>query len=582
MPLNTLPRSFDIHDIGKIADDLFPFRNDADEPTYNDGQRKCIVETVDAIANNDYEHVIIEAPTGVGKSIIARMIHMTLRKMHGDKTWRTTITCPTKGLQDQYVREDSTIANLKGKKNYQCLVNSKISYGHSKCIEALRSGKCKENQCPYFKARSKWLKFAQLRVTNTMLGILLPVDKMIEDSAFSQLQILDECHEVPNRILDCSEVKFDAMRAYKLRDKGMIRGNDICDKINHLMRVLKEYPLATIVNVDEEIREACEDVVVIADDIIKTFQVLSKKKKLNANQKRSLDDIQSYLNAMVRHCNVITNPKLQDVIIQERTMDQVEVAGQMVDGHHMHSIVMKPLLPRDMVEEAVYDKHDHFVHMSATICGVDKYAETMGIDKYFKVEIGNPIPIENRRITYLPVGRMSGKHLDSTKPKMLEAIDELIEEHIDDNGLIHTGSYKLAEYIKNFSKYKDRVHIGRDRKVTMAWLEHGAQEGNDPVVVVSPSMTTGYDLKGDLCRFMICAKIPFGYLGEPLIKYRADNDSGSYGRETILDVVQGAGRGVRGIDDYSAYYMLDESFDTLMKRNQKYFPQWFLDAIDAE
>ncbi|BBK03808.1 hypothetical protein [Enterobacter phage EspM4VN] len=48
--------------IKSLAAEFFPY------DTANPGQMECIVEAVDALLNKKVKHVIIEAPTGVGKS----------------------------------------------------------------------------------------------------------------------------------------------------------------------------------------------------------------------------------------------------------------------------------------------------------------------------------------------------------------------------------------------------------------------------------------------------------------------------------------------------------------------------------
>ena len=80
----------------EIADAInryFPF------DTANPGQKEAIFIAVKAIYEG-YGHVIIEAPTGVGKSVIATTIHNVIRSF--EPTFRTSISTATKNLQQQY------------------------------------------------------------------------------------------------------------------------------------------------------------------------------------------------------------------------------------------------------------------------------------------------------------------------------------------------------------------------------------------------------------------------------------------------------------------------------------------------
>ena len=85
--------------IKSLATEFFPY------DTANPGQMECIVEAIDALVNKKFKHVIIEAPTGVGKSLIGTTIHNVLRHLVLEHNpygqFRTSITTPTKGLQDQ-------------------------------------------------------------------------------------------------------------------------------------------------------------------------------------------------------------------------------------------------------------------------------------------------------------------------------------------------------------------------------------------------------------------------------------------------------------------------------------------------
>ncbi len=87
-------------------DQAFPMKS------FRDGQRGCIEKAVRAF-NDGKDIVIIEAPTGSGKSAIA----MTLANMVGTSYYLTI----TKVLQDQLVSDfEDRIVELKGRNAYPC------------------------------------------------------------------------------------------------------------------------------------------------------------------------------------------------------------------------------------------------------------------------------------------------------------------------------------------------------------------------------------------------------------------------------------------------------------------------------
>ncbi|MEM6431580.1 MAG: helicase C-terminal domain-containing protein, partial [Deinococcota bacterium] len=101
----------------------------------------------------------------------------------------------------------------------------------------------------------------------------------------------------------------------------------------------------------------------------------------------------------------------------------------------------------------------------------------------------------------------------------------------------------------------------------------------DPTVLLTPSMTEGIDLAGDLSRWQIICKIPYPYLGDPQVTRRKERDPAWYDWHTTLTVVQAYGRSIRSEDDYAVTYLLDADFPNFLKRQKRRLPSWFLEAV---
>ena len=85
----------------------FPFR------AIRDRQRKVIEDTCNAL-NSGCKHIILEAPTGFGKSAVGISLARTLG---------TSYVCTaTKDLQSQYARDFPFLRVAKGKNNFPCHV----------------------------------------------------------------------------------------------------------------------------------------------------------------------------------------------------------------------------------------------------------------------------------------------------------------------------------------------------------------------------------------------------------------------------------------------------------------------------
>ena len=86
-------------------------------------------------------------------------------------------------------------------------------------------------------------------------------------------------------------------------------------------------------------------------------------------------------------------------------------------------------------------------------------------------------------------------------------------------------------------------------------------------MVVGPSLTEGLDLKDDLCRFMILAKVPYPTLDEfnsKKMKIMPD----WYGWKTVTTIVQALGRGIRHKTDYCTTYLLDSCFSMIFQKER--------------
>ena len=98
-------------------------------------------------------------------------------------------------------------------------------------------------------------------------------------------------------------------------------------------------------------------------------------------------------------------------------------------------------------------------------------------------------------------------------------------------------------------------------------------------VLLSPSMTEGVDLKGDLSRFQIICKIPYPYLGDQIVRKRMHKHKDWYGLQTAKAIVQSCGRSVRSSKDTAVTYILDSDWKRFYGKNKHIFPKEFINLI---
>ena len=104
----------------------------------------------------------------------------------------------------------------------------------------------------------------------------------------------------------------------------------------------------------------------------------------------------------------------------------------------------------------LFDFGEKVLLLSATILDKDVYCKSLGIDPndVAFIRIPSPFPVENRPIHYLPVGRMNKSSIDSTLPKMSQAVELILNQHNDVKGIIHCVNYKIANFLYENIKTK--------------------------------------------------------------------------------------------------------------------------------
>jgi Rad3-related DNA helicase len=176
---------------------------------------------------------------------------------------------------------------------------------------------------------------------------------------------------------------------------------------------------------------------------------------------------------------------------------------------------------------------------------------------------------------------MSRKTKGSEFPTLVAAIDRILDDHPSEKGLIHCVSYSNVKYILENSRHQHRLitHGEKDRK---SQLYHFVGSSR-PLVLLSPSMERGVDLPYDHCRFIVIAKMPFPYLGDPQVSARLYRGKSAgqawYNAATARRIVQATGRGMRAPDDSCVSYILDSAFGDFYQKNMAMFPQWWREAV---
>ncbi len=243
-----------------------------------------------------------------------------------------------------------------------------------------------------------------------------------------------------------------------------------------------------------------------------------------------------------------------------------------------YELSMEPIWAQKYLQKYVYSRYDYIIMLSGTILNKSLFSEINGIDveKSVYYSIPSPFPEENRKIFYMPLGKMSFNKKEETFKKYIPILHKLLAKYSTSKGLIHSNSFELSRWIQESVK-NDRLLFHESADKEEALREHMGSE--KPLVLVSPSISKGVSFDDDLARFQIIPKIPYPSLASQKNKLRQSTKPEWYSWKTCCDLQQMCGRGIRSKIDYCDTIIIDGSFGDLLRYSSHLFPKWLLDSI---
>ena len=231
---------------------------------------------------------------------------------------------------------------------------------------------------------------------------------------------------------------------------------------------------------------------------------------------------------------------------------------------------------------------DYQIFMSATI-DKNSFCENMGLDKEQVAFIDtpkSPFPLKDRRIELLNIRRLSYGSTEEDELEVIKTIDRILDEHSNERGLILTSSVPRCQKILRYLSPKNtrRIRIchstNKDGKTQDEII---SEHANDPTgVLLSSSLWEGVDLKDDLSRFQIIAKVPYPNYKEKRIKAKMDKFPSWYTAQTLTKLLQGFGRSIRSENDWATTYVLDAAVNNVLFKAQNMIPKAYYDVLGME
>jgi len=250
----------------------------------------------------------------------------------------------------------------------------------------------------------------------------------------------------------------------------------------------------------------------------------------------------------------------------------------MTPGHFYGEMNWDCIRPAGYAKFYMWKRADKFLLTSAS--ARPYLFPTLGVksDLVTWKEFPSSIPVERRPVYYYPVIKYHAYSSDEEIRYLIAVMDQIIERRRDRKGTINSVSYERAAMFKANSKFGHYMitHSNAD-ELPGAIAKFAAAKA--PAILVSPSISEGYNFAYTAAEYTIIPKVPFSDTRSPIHQARAKTDR-HYGiLETCVEIRQSVGRIVRADDDQGEAFILDEQFGWVYRQHRRFFPADFIAAV---
>lgn len=538
--------------------------------------QRDILEAIEQKLKAGYKTIVLSAPTGVGKSLIAA----TLARYHGS----SFIVTASKQLQDQYSRDLKFLKPVKGKSNFACqklmehqgikksdtriALQKGLTCDKGLCEETVvKQGKkikeiCKfkpkigeledntDSYCYYYEQKYRAL-ISPYSIWNyaAYFQLMKYNRKAYAEYIAKPVAIFDEAHKIEDQIIQF--IGIDIYSGY-LYECGIDVNNYDLNDMDLVIQLLDDLARSY----SEQIRDLQKS---------KSFQLNPDYILLAKLEGRYEKMANAHAELLSNKDNFVLNAPFKD-----------EKGG-------FRSVSVKPLDISKYVK--TFFDIENQIFMSATI-DKESFCENTGLELSKVAFVDTPkspfLP-DKRRINFLDIRKLSYSASGDDERAVIQKIDEIMSQHRSERGLILTSSEKRCFEIRdNLSKdNRSRIRICHSRNENGMTQDEVIQEHSEDEdgVLLSSSLWEGVDLKDDLSRFQIIAKVPYPNLSEQRTKVKMEKFPLWYKSQTVMKLLQGFGRSIRNEEDWAITYVLDSAARDLLIQSKSRIPKSYHDVL---
>lgn len=537
-------------------------------------------QVISAFLDEGFTNVILSAPTGTGKSIIgvvvAEVVHSI--KYPNDDAHASFMLTATNVLAQQYHDTfgqdsgeawDGKFLFVKGASNYDCAAMSTDE-------EPARADACAimlfqkqgmqdviDKYC--MKCEYKWSRAMRNKTRHLITNYAYYfIDRMYSTTPMEKrcVTVFDEAHLLNDLFVEHNAIYFSEKRltqfemeiAEVLDGSGgfhQVKRDLVQGKINE--KTYREY-LSRLKDMYNDVSDAL-------------------KQRANASVRQPSKFLK--MNRMAKKYHDLAC-KIDDLFLFEYPHVFEYKPKDLKKQQNEHEITVKPIFVGEMFE--CLHNADHNLLMSATI--TENYAKrTMtlpGTTKHLRLE--PQFPPENKKVIFLKPQTLNYNTMKDPEvvKKLCATTHQIVQHHTSqgDRGIILCPSFNVVQSIAGTLRGVPISGLSifeqqRGQKLAEL-LDDFKAHVSGPAVILTPSGFEGIDLPGDLSRYQVIVKAPFGSLGDKRIEHILNIYPDIYSLITLMKIVQGAGRSVRSMDDHAVTYMLDTAIQRLWTKNNEW------------
>lgn len=546
------------------------------------GQEEAIIEIIQTYIDKTHNIIILDAPVGLGKSIIGMAVSWILNQQKK----QGYILSSDLSLQEQYEHDikkfNLNYGSVKGVDNYECSDNfEKHSLGTCRIRgKKPRSMPCYD-ECPYFIARRKAsLSPTALLNYSYYLIMMNYVNQHLNEAPFPPRDFLiaDEAHKIVDIVQNHYSPKFDSKTLEKLNKLthffSLYKIKDHKKDFNSVKRNIKKL-------FEEENQDELHNVLIKIEQSFETYRSSWEILKSKVDKEYPHEDPPKQWREALWLCDW-----LKDLHCK------IEDFNDIISSTSTRNLVKNPLNEEELqfnCLEEQYMMHKYFhqwagftVLMSATFADPQSYMKGMAIKSAKYIKLDSIFDFSKSPIYVYSGHKMNYTKIERNLPWLYNKINEILDTHSNENGIIHSVSYDLTMkiYTNIDKKHRNRILVyngTEEKKNVLEQLKKGKNS-----VLMGPSLIEGLNLTGDFSRFCIFAKVPYLSLSDRFVSTKLKISPEWYRQKSILNILQGTGRSIRFLGDYAITYILDDCFIDLLHYSRKSFPQEFLQRIKNE